>query len=114
MLRSCCFNWRVWAGAGVIALGVLALAPGAAGAVVPVALGLACPLSMILMMRGMGGMGSSRSRGAATGVHDIKRARIAALEAELAELRSPGSPPGGVSDALTNRTARGAEPTPLG
>lgn len=90
MLRSCCFNWRVWAGAGVVALVVLAVAPGAAAAVVPLALGLACPLSMLLMMRGMRSPGSRQSTPSSPG---SRRVRIAALESELAKLRTSERPP---------------------
>lgn len=48
-----CFNRNVLIGLGVVALGVLALQPGAIGAALPVLVLLACPLSMLVMMRGM-------------------------------------------------------------
>jgi hypothetical protein len=48
-----CLNRNVLIGLGVVAGGVLILAPQAFLATVPLLLVLACPLSMILMMRGM-------------------------------------------------------------
>src|SRR5581483_6384617 len=110
VLRSCCFNWRVWAGAGIVAVIVLAVAPGAAGAVVPLALGTACPLSMLMMMRGMRPSGTQQSARSTTGT---SRARIAALESELARLRAAERPPGdrGHPRAAVP-TAQGREATP--
>ena len=50
-----CLNWKVIAGLAVVGLGIWVVAPTLAWAAVPVLVGLACPLSMIFMMRGMGG-----------------------------------------------------------
>lgn len=88
MLRRCCFNWKVWLGVGTAAIAVIAVAPRAAGAIVPIALGLACPLSMVAMMLGMRSSVGGRPAGSD---HDEARARIEALESELAQLR--GGPP---------------------
>lgn len=85
LLRSCCFNWKVWAGAGAVLLVVFLLAPGALGAVFPVAVGLACPLSMAAMMWSMRASGGSADAG--VGRRDDDEARIAALQAEIARLR---------------------------
>lgn len=54
-----CFNWKVLAGLGAAGLGVFVVAPGLIGAAVPLLLALACPLSMVAMMIGMGRMGNS-------------------------------------------------------
>ncbi|MHB8644474.1 MAG: DUF2933 domain-containing protein [Thermomicrobiales bacterium] len=51
-----CLNWKVLAGLAIVGLGVWAVAPNLVGAAVPLLLIAACPLSMLLMMRGMGGM----------------------------------------------------------
>ena len=50
-----CLNWKVLAGLAIVALGIWALAPNVFGAAGPVLLVLACPLSMVFMMRGMRG-----------------------------------------------------------
>lgn len=94
MLRNCCFNWKVWAGAGASLLVVLVVAPGALGAAVPIAIGLACPLSMAAMMWGM-----RSPRGSTTSTQlapSARGERIAALEAEVRRLR--GEPQGSSND----------------
>lgn len=60
-----CLNKRVLVGLGVVALGVLAVAPRLLGAAGPLLLFAACPLSMVFMMRGMSG-----SRRAEPGLRD--------------------------------------------
>lgn len=55
-----CFNWKVLAGLGAVAAGVLIFAPGTALAVLPLLLLAACPLSMVAMMFAMKGMGSKK------------------------------------------------------
>lgn len=50
-----CFNWKVVAGLAVVGLGIWAVAPNLIGAALPLLVLAACPLSMFLMMRGMGG-----------------------------------------------------------
>lgn len=50
-----CFNKQVLIGLGVVALGVLAVAPRLPGAVAPLLLLAACPLSMLFVMRAMYG-----------------------------------------------------------
>ena len=58
---SMCMNWKVVAGLAVIGLGVWAVAPNLIGAAAPLLLLAACPLSMVLMMRGMGAMGGNEN-----------------------------------------------------
>jgi hypothetical protein len=48
-----CFNPKVVVGLVVVALGTWAVAPGLAAAALPILILAACPLSMLLMMRGM-------------------------------------------------------------
>lgn len=50
-----CVNKKVLMGAGVVALGVLVFAPQLMGGALPLLFLAVCPLSMVLMMRGMGG-----------------------------------------------------------
>jgi hypothetical protein len=49
-----CLNWNVVAGLAVVGLSIWVVAPTLVWAAVPVLLVLACPLSMLFMMRGMG------------------------------------------------------------
>jgi hypothetical protein len=49
-----CLNWKVAAGLGVIALGILVVAPNLVGRIFPILLVAICPLSMLAMMVGMG------------------------------------------------------------
>ncbi len=51
----CCFNWKVYAGLGGIALAILVLAPGLFWGALPLLIVAACPISMFFMMRGMRG-----------------------------------------------------------
>lgn len=48
-----CFNWKVLAGLGAAGLGVFIVAPSLAWTALPLLLLAACPISMLLMMRGM-------------------------------------------------------------
>ncbi len=49
---------------------------------------LICPLSMIFMMRGMGGGGMSHNMPGMHGGDEVKDQRLADLEREVAELRA--------------------------
>ena len=55
MLKMC-LNWRVLAGLAAVGVGIYVFAPSLALAAAPFLLMAACPLSMLLMMRGMGNM----------------------------------------------------------
>ncbi len=50
-----CLNWKVLAGLAVVGLGIWVVAPNLIVAALPLLLLAACPLSMLLMMRGMQG-----------------------------------------------------------
>ena len=50
-----CFNWKVIAGLAGVGLAVWVLAPNLVGVALPLLLVAACPLSMLLMGRGMAG-----------------------------------------------------------
>ena len=50
-----CFNWKVIAGLAGVGLAVWVVAPNLVGAALPVLLVATCPLSMLLMGRGMAG-----------------------------------------------------------
>jgi hypothetical protein len=50
-----CLDWKVVGGLAALGLAVWIIAPKLVWAALPVLVALACPLSMLLMMRGMGG-----------------------------------------------------------
>ncbi len=81
-----CLNRNVLVGLAVIATAAFFLTPGVRGAL-PLLLVLACPLSMVFMMRGMSKMGSSGSCSSEQpdpqGEIEIKDAEIARLEVML-------------------------------
>ena len=59
-----CLNWKVVAGLAAVGLGTWVLAPNLFSVALPLLIVLACPISMLLMMRGIGG-GRCAARGAA-------------------------------------------------
>ena len=77
-----CINKRVVAGLAAVALVVFAFAPQLLGAVAPILLMAACPLSMVLMMRGMSG-GHPRAPEA-----DSEDRRLRELEEEVNRLNA--------------------------
>ena len=82
-----CFNRNVLIGLGVVALGVLALRPEAIGAALPVLVLLACPLSMVVMMRTMNH--SNASRGTTESAEPVTGdSEVARLRAEVDQLRA--------------------------
>lgn len=60
-----CINWKVVAGLAVVGVGIWVVKPGLIGAALPLLILAACPLSMLLMMRGMGGQRAGEPQGAA-------------------------------------------------
>jgi hypothetical protein len=96
----CCLNPKVMAGLGVVALASWLLAPATAAAVVPLLIGLICPLSMGVMMWQMRKGGSRRSAVPAEQDTDVE-AQLSAMREELAIARA-------------RRQLRGAEPPPIG
>ena len=85
-----CLNKRVLIGLGVVAVAVVVLAPNLFGAALPLLFVAACPLSMIFMMRAMGGgekSGSSPSNGNESAATD-DAARLRELEEEVNRLKA--------------------------
>jgi hypothetical protein len=84
-----CFNRNVLIGLGVAALGVLVLAPDAFGAVLPLLVVLACPLSMVFMMRAMDrGAKQSSSPQDAKPTDDPVSSELVRLQVEVDQLRA--------------------------
>ncbi len=87
-----CLNWKVIAGLAVVGLGTWVVAPNLVWAAVPILVVLACPLSMLLMMRGMGGAQCATQTEQEYQPREEQlaqlRARQEALAREIAELES--------------------------
>lgn len=86
-----CLNWKVLAGLAVVGLAVWVVAPGLMWAALPLLIVAACPLSMLLMMRGMQRSHCSSQPTQVSRPSDDARTRdeqLAALEAQLAGLRA--------------------------
>lgn len=92
-----CLNWKVIVGLGLVALGIGLLVPSLLGRVLPLLLVAACPLSMLVMMWGMGHMHGEQPQGtvASTNHHDASEPvmlrpseaeDIPALRAQVASL----------------------------
>ena len=56
-----CLNWKVLGGLGAVAVAIFLLRPQLGPSLLPLVFVLACPLSMIFMMRGMSGMGGGQA-----------------------------------------------------
>ena len=92
-----CLNWKVVVALGAIGVGIWAIAPGLLWAAVPVLVVLACPLSMLFMMRSMSGGQCAtdtvqEQHAAYAGANDQRRANLraqhAAIAHEIAELET--------------------------
>jgi hypothetical protein len=110
-----CLNWKVIGGLAAVGLGIWAVAPNLVSGVVPLLVVAACPLSMILMMRGMSGGQQARSNDdsdASRRVHapteSGERRDLATLKAEHARLTAELEAL--QSDAARSRTAPSGSP----
>ena len=85
-----CLNWKVLAGLGAAGVGLYLVASELAVAALPLLLLALCPLSMLLMMKGMqGGKCETRGRRAPqeTDITDLTREeQIARLRGQQADL----------------------------
>ncbi|MDP9383461.1 MAG: DUF2933 domain-containing protein [Chloroflexota bacterium] len=90
-MKGMCFNWKVIAGLAVVGLGIWAVAPGLAAAALPLLILAACPLSMLLMMRGMqGGHCASRPQqaGSPTRAGLTRDEQLAELRTQLTDIQA--------------------------
>ncbi len=83
ILRKC-LNWRVAAALGAVGLAVWALAPGLVAQAIPLLVVLVCPVSMLLMMRGMEQRGDSTPAPQASVDGDGGAVSLPELRSELA------------------------------
>lgn len=96
----CCFDKRVLVGLGVVAALVFVVAPGRAVAALPVLIGLVCPLSMLLMMRGMNG--GRIPAEVAESVESGREQELARLRQEIDDLQAALRPPGRENDSVSD------------
>lgn len=82
VLRAC-YDWRVITALAAVGGGVVLFAPGLIGAALPLLIVAACPLSMMIMMKTMGGHDQNASPAAAAQPVD----RAEQLRTELAASR---------------------------
>lgn len=82
-----CLNWKVLAGLGAAGVGLYLISPGLVVAALPLLLLAVCPLSMLLMMKGMQ---ESQTQGRHTPQEDgadlTREERVARLRSEQADL----------------------------
>jgi hypothetical protein len=86
-----CFNWKVVAGLAAVGLGIWIVAPDLIGPAISLLLLAACPLSMLLMMRGMSGSQCatvSTSQAARPQVQLTDQEQLIDLKAQLAILQT--------------------------
>ena len=81
-----CLDKRVVIGLGVVALALLALSPRFFASVGPLLLMALCPLSMVFMMRGMGGRHEDEASTAAPSANPDRQ--LGELEEEVNRLRA--------------------------
>jgi len=90
-MKGMCFNWKVIAGLAVVGLGIWAVAPDVAVATLPLLILAACPLSMLLMMRGMqGGQCASgpQQAGSPTRAGLTREEQLAELRTQLTDIQA--------------------------
>jgi len=110
-MMRCCFDKRVWTGLGLLAVGLLVADPRAGWAALPLLASLACPVSMLFMIRrvrrgagpAMAGPGGELA-GGARGTEGDRTARIARLRGEIRQLKAH---PGDVALAGRGRSVIG-------
>lgn len=84
MLKHC-LNWKVIAALAVLGVGIYLVAPNLVTAALPILLLAICPISMLLMMKGMQGM---QRTGGADGKDRASAGSGPTREEELARLRT--------------------------
>ena len=102
-MMKCCFDKRVWAGLGVFAVVLLVADPHVGWVALPVLAGLACPVSMLFMMRGMrgGAWGSATGPAPAAPAAADRAAEIARLRRDISQLRAEADDPVAAAPAAT-------------
>jgi uncharacterized protein YlxW (UPF0749 family) len=82
-----CFDWKVLAGLAAVGVGIAFLAPKLALGALPLLLLAACPLSMLLMMATMNGMGERSATSTRRQLKGTTASSVLSREEQLAQLR---------------------------
>ncbi len=107
-MLKCCFDKRVWIGFGMLAAGLLLANPRLGWAALPVLAGLACPVSMLVMMRGMRrDTGCAAATGGEQAAGD-RAAQIAPLREEIELLKGHAFGAAPVAEVTPHATQREA------
>lgn len=86
-LLGVCFDWRVLAGLAAVGVGIAFLAPKLALGALPLLLLAACPLSMLLMMVTMNGMGQRSATSTRRQLKGTTASSVLSRSEQLAQLR---------------------------
>ena len=90
-----CLNWKVLVGMAVVGLGIWALAPDLLVRAIPLLILAVCPLSMVVMMRGMQAKDEARphqepgfsARGGADRIAELKEQLVSIKDQQDAAVR---------------------------
>ncbi len=104
-----CLNWNVIGGLAALGVVIWVVAPGLIGAALPLLALAACPLSMMLMMRGMSGSQQSRSRPSSDAEADRRSVEDADSRPRLETLRSEHARLTAELEALERRAGDGGQ-----
>ena len=97
--RLMCLNRKVLGGLVAAGLALFLLAPSSLGRFAPLLVALACPLSMVFMMRTMSGGRCERPGSEGTPAAGMAEAEIVRLRAEVDQLRAEIAGPDSVPSA---------------
>lgn len=86
-LFGMCFDWRIVAGLAAVGVGIAVLAPKLVLGALPLLLLAACPLSMLLMMVTMNGMGQRSATSTRRQLKGTTASSVLSREEQLAQLR---------------------------
>lgn len=104
-----CLNWNVIGGLAALGVGIWIVAPGLIGAALPFLVFAACPLSMMLMMRGMSGSQQTSSRPSSDAESDRRPVEDANSRPRLETLRSERARLTAEIEALESRAGDGGQ-----
>lgn len=109
-LLKACYDWRVITALGAVGVGVILLAPNLIGAALPLLLVAACPLSMMVMMKTMGGHQAGADPATATPADRAEQIRTELAASRLKQQRLTNELEQLDSESGAPATARSSSP----